>query len=255
MERKELLYTGKAKKMYATNQKNVLLAEYLNQATSLNGAKKENVEGKGKLNNQITGLIFKYLAEKGFSSHYIQEVSKTEQLVRKVEIIPLEVVVRNTSAGSFTKRFGIEEGIDLPFPVLEFYYKNDKLDDPFINDSHVKMLNVAKDEEVIEIKKQALDINAALVELFKKIAIRLIDFKIEFGKTGDGEIILADEISPDTCRLWDINTKEHLDKDIYRRDLGDIIPVYTEVLERLNNMRRNESSLHVDKNNRKNQPL
>ena len=236
MERKELLYTGKAKKMYATNQEKVLLAEYLNQVTSLNGAKKENIEGKGELNNQITGLIFNYLAEKGVASHYIQEVSKTEQLIRKVEMIPLEVVVRNTSAGSFAKRFSMEEGIDLPFPIIEFYYKNDKLDDPFINDSHVKMLNVAKDEEVIEIKKQALEINAALVEMFRKIAIHLIDFKIEFGKTADGKIILADEISPDTCRLWDMNTKKHLDKDLYRRDLGDIIPVYVEVLQRLKNM-------------------
>ncbi|WP_035050966.1 phosphoribosylaminoimidazolesuccinocarboxamide synthase [Carnobacterium pleistocenium] len=236
MERKELIYTGKAKKMYATDQETVLLAEYLNQVTSLNGAKKETVEGKGELNNQITGLIFNYLAGKGIASHYIQEVSKTEQLIKRVEMIPLEVVVRNTSAGSFAKRFGMEEGIDLPFPILEFYYKKDELDDPFINDAHVKMLNVATDEEVRAIKKQALEINAALVEMFKKSAIRLIDFKIEFGKTADGEIVLADEISPDTCRLWDMTTKEHLDKDIYRRDLGDIIPVYVEVLERLKNI-------------------
>lgn len=236
MERKELLYTGKAKKIYATDQETVLLAEYLNQVTSLNGVKKETIEGKGALNNQITGLIFKYLAGKGFASHYIREVSKSEQLIRKVQMIPLEVVVRNTSAGSFAKRFGMDEGIDLSVPILEFYYKEDKLDDPFINDAHVKMLNVATDEEVIEIKKQALEINAALVEMFRKPAIRLIDFKIEFGKTADGQIILADEISPDTCRLWDMNTQEHLDKDLYRRDLGDIIPVYVEVLERLKNI-------------------
>lgn len=236
MERKELLYTGKAKKMYATDQENVLLAEYLNQATALNGVKKDTIEGKGRLNNQITGRIFEYLAEKGISSHYIQELSETEQLVKKVEMYSLEVVVRNVSAGSFAKRFGMEEGIDLPFPVLEFYYKNDELNDPFINDAHVKALGVASDEEVAAIKKQALEINTALVAMFKKIGIRLIDFKIEFGKTADGEIILADEISPDTCRLWDIATNEHLDKDIYRRDLGDIIPVYVEVLERLNKM-------------------
>jgi len=236
MERKELLYTGKAKKMYATDQEDVLLAEYLNQATALNGVKKDTIEGKGRLNNQITGRIFEYLAEKGISSHYIQELSETEQLVKKVEMYSLEVVVRNVSAGSFAKRFGMEEGIDLPFPVLEFYYKNDELNDPFINDAHVKALGVASDEEVAAIKKQALEINTALVAMFKKIGIRLIDFKIEFGKTADGEIILADEISPDTCRLWDIETNEHLDKDIYRRDLGDIIPVYVEVLERLNKM-------------------
>lgn len=236
MERKELLYTGKAKKMYATDQENVLLADYLNQATALNGVKKDTIEGKGRLNNQITGRIFEYLAEKGISSHYIQELSETEQLVKKVEMYSLEVVVRNVSAGSFAKRFGMEEGIDLPFPVLEFYYKNDELNDPFINDAHVKVLGVASDEEVVAIKKQALEINTALVEMFKKIGIRLIDFKIEFGKTAEGEIILADEISPDTCRLWDIETNEHLDKDIYRRDLGDIIPVYVEVLDRLNKM-------------------
>ncbi len=236
MERNELLYTGKAKKIYATNQENILLAEYLDQATALNGLKKDKVEGKGRLNNQITGRIFEYLAEKGLGNHYIKETSKTEQLIKRVEMISLEVVVRNVSAGSFSKRFGVEEGTDLPFPVLEFYYKNDKLDDPFMNDEHIFVLGVATKEEISEIKKQAIEINTVLVEMFKKIGIRLIDFKVEFGKTADGEIILADEISPDTCRLWDSTTSEHLDKDIYRRDLGNIIPVYQEVLERLNNM-------------------
>lgn len=236
MERKELLYTGKAKKMYATDQENVLWAEYLNQATALNGVKKDTIEGKGRLNNQITGRIFEYLAEKGIASHYIQELSETEQLVKRVTMFPLEVVVRNVAAGSFAKRFGLEEGVDLPFSVLEFYYKDDALNDPFINDAHVQVLGAATDEEVAEIKKQALKINAALIEMFKAIGIRLIDFKIEFGKTAEGEIILADEISPDTCRLWDTETNEHLDKDIYRRDLGDLIPVYVEVLDRLNKM-------------------
>ena len=236
MERKELLYTGKAKKMYATDQENVLWAEYLNQATALNGIKKDTIEGKGRLNNQITGRIFEYLAEKGIASHYIQELSETEQSVKRVNMFPLEVVVRNVAAGSFAKRFGMEEGIDLPFPVLEFYYKDDALNDPFINDAHVQVLGAATEEEVVEIKKQALKINAALIEMFKAIGIRLIDFKIEFGKTAEGEIILADEISPDTCRLWDLETNEHLDKDIYRRDLGDLIPVYVEVLDRLNKL-------------------
>lgn len=236
MERKELLYTGKAKKMYATDQENVLWAEYLNQATALNGIKKDTIEGKGRLNNQITGRIFEYLAEKGIASHYIQELSETEQSVKRVNMFPLEVVVRNVAAGSFAKRFGMEEGSDLPFPVLEFYYKDDALNDPFINDAHVQVLGAATEEEVAEIKQQALKINAALIEMFKAIGIRLIDFKIEFGKTAEGEIILADEISPDTCRLWDLETNEHLDKDIYRRDLGDLIPVYVEVLDRLNKM-------------------
>ena len=236
MERKELLYTGKAKKMYATDQENVLWAEYLNQATALNGIKKDTIEGKGRLNNQITGRIFEYLAEKGIASHYIQELSETEQSVKRVNMFPLEVVVRNVAAGSFAKRFGMEEGIDLPLPVLEFYYKDDALNDPFINDAHVQVLGAATEEEVAEIKQQALKINAALIEMFKAIGIRLIDFKIEFGKTAEGEIILADEISPDTCRLWDLETNEHLDKDIYRRDLGDLIPVYVEVLDRLNKL-------------------
>lgn len=236
MERRELLYTGKAKKMYTTDQETILLAEYLDQATALNGAKKDNVEGKGRLNNQITGRVFEYLAKNKISSHYIRETSETEQLIKRVKMISLEVVVRNVSAGSFSKRFGMAEGIDLPFPILEFYYKNDALDDPFMNDEQIKLLGIASDKEVAEIKKQALEINTVLVELFKKISIRLIDFKVEFGKTADGKIILADEISPDTCRLWDIETSEHLDKDIYRRDLGDLIPVYVEVLERLNRM-------------------
>ena len=181
-------------------------------------------------------LIKSFLAEKGIASHYIQELSETEQSVKRVNMFPLEVVVRNVAAGSFAKRFGMEEGIDLPFPVLEFYYKDDALNDPFINDAHVQVLGAATEEEVVEIKKQALKINAALIEMFKAIGIRLIDFKIEFGKTAEGEIILADEISPDTCRLWDLETNEQLDKDIYRRDLGDLIPVYVEVLDRLNKM-------------------
>ena len=163
-------------------------------------------------------------------------MSKTEQLIKKRSIIPLEVVVRNISAGSFSKRLGVEEGRVLPTPIVEFYYKKDELDDPFINDAHVGFLGLATPEEIAELKKQALQINDHLIELFKKINLRLVDFKVEFGRTATGEIELADEISPDTCRLWDLTTKEHMDKDVYRRKIGNIIPVYQEVLDRLNQL-------------------
>lgn len=233
MEKQALLYEGKAKKLYTTDEPNVLWVEYLNQATALNGAKKDQIQGKGELNNQITGLIFEKMQEKGIKSHFIKQLSKTEQLIEQVQMIPLEVVLRNVAAGSFSKRLGIEEGTPLAFPVVEFYFKEDALDDPSINDDHVKVLNIATDEEIKELKDQARAINQVLIELFEAIGIRLVDFKLEFGKQADGTIILADEISPDTCRLWDLETNEHLDKDIYRRDLGDIIPVYQEVLDRL----------------------
>lgn len=233
MEKQELLYEGKAKKLFVTDDERKIWVEYLDQATALNGAKKDPIQGKGELNNAITSLIFTELAKKGVSSHFIEKISKTEQLVEPVTIIPLEVVVRNIAAGSFSKRLGIAEGTMLPFPILEFYFKEDELDDPFINEAHIKFLDLASEEEVTQIKALALKVNEALQELFEKIAIQLVDFKIEVGFDLDGQIILADEISPDTCRLWDLTTKEHLDKDIYRRDLGDLIPVYQEVLNRL----------------------
>ncbi len=233
MERKALAYEGKAKKLYETEDKSVFLVEYLDQATALNGAKKDAVKGKGQMNNQITALIFEKLADKSIPSHFIKKTSKTEQLIKRVEMIPLEIVVRNVAAGSFSKRLAIKEGTPLPFPITEFYYKEDRLDDPFINEDHVAFLQVATKEEVKKIKELALQVNQALQELFVSIDIRLIDFKIEVGRTETGTILLADEISPDTCRLWDIETNEHLDKDVYRRDLGDLIPVYEEVLQRL----------------------
>lgn len=232
MEKLELLYEGKAKKLFKTDEKDVIWVEYLNQATALNGAKKDAIQGKGELNNQITSVIFEKLAAKGVPSHFIKSISKTEQLIKSVEIIPLEVVVRNVAAGSFSKRLDIKEGTPLEFPIVEFYFKEDALDDPMINDDHVKVLAIASEEEITEIKKLAHQVNQALIELFDEIDIRLVDFKIELGRTEDG-ILLADEISPDTCRLWDKETNEHLDKDIYRRDLGDIVPVYQEVLNRL----------------------
>ncbi|MDT2756683.1 phosphoribosylaminoimidazolesuccinocarboxamide synthase [Enterococcus asini] len=233
MEKQELLYEGKAKKLFKTDQPGVLWVEYLDQATALNGVKKDVVVGKGELNNQITSLIFEALKAEEIPSHFIEKISKTEQLVNSVSIIPLEVVVRNTAAGSFSKRLDIPEGTSLPFPVVEFYYKEDRLDDPFINEDHVLALEIAEKEEIKVIKNLARKVNQALIKLFAKADIKLIDFKIEVGRTPAGTILLADEISPDTCRLWDMKTNSHLDKDIYRRDLGDLVPVYQEVLARL----------------------
>ncbi|MFO8069129.1 MAG: phosphoribosylaminoimidazolesuccinocarboxamide synthase [Alkalibacterium sp.] len=236
MEKRGLLYEGKAKQLFETTEPDVLWVTYKNQATAGNGAKKETIAGKGELNNQITSLIFEKLKEKGISSHFIERLSDTDQAIEKVEMFPLEVVIRNVAAGSFSRRLGVEEGKDLPFPILEFYLKDDALNDPLITDDHVLALELATKEEVTELKKQTRHINQALISLFKQAGIRLVDFKLEFGKTKDGTIILADEISPDTCRLWDLKTNDRLDKDIFRQDLGDIIPLYQEVLNRLNQL-------------------
>lgn len=232
-EKRELLYEGKAKKLYATDDQKLLWVEYLNQATALNGLKKDEIVGKGELNNQITSLIFEHLKQKGIRHHFVKKLSKTEQLIQKLKIISLEVVLRNVAAGSFSKRLGVKEGRVLPFPIVEFYFKDDALDDPFINDEHVLALKIAGQEEIALLKAEIRKVNEALMEMFQKAKIKLIDFKLEFGRLPDGLLILADEISPDTCRLWDETTSEHLDKDIYRRDLGDLVPVYQEVLERL----------------------
>jgi phosphoribosylaminoimidazole-succinocarboxamide synthase len=232
-KKQELLYEGKAKKLYATDEQKLLWVEYLNQATALNGLKKDEIAGKGELNNQITSLIFTYLKQKGIRHHFVKKLSKTEQLIQKVAIIPLEVVLRNVAAGSFSKRLGIKEGTPLSLPIVEFYFKEDALDDPFINDEHALALKIAKQTEIDLLKAEIRKINEVLIEMFQKVKIKLIDFKLEFGRLPDGSIILADEVSPDTCRLWDAETNEHLDKDIYRRDLGDLVPVYQEVLERL----------------------
>lgn len=233
MEKKELLYQGKAKKLYKTDDERFLWVSYLNQATALNGAKKATIEGKGQLNNQITSMLFEQLKEKGIQSHFVEQLSPTEQIIEAVTMFPLEVIVRNTAAGSFSKRLGVAEGTKLSFPVIEFYLKDDALDDPIINEGHVLVLDIADKEEIAEIKRQALEINLALLSIFKELGIRLVDFKLEFGIRETGEILLADEISPDTCRLWDLDTGDHLDKDVYRRDLGDLVPVYEEVLQRM----------------------
>lgn len=228
-----VLYQGKAKNVHSTENENVLRLEYLDQATALNGKKKDAIVGKGSLNNQITSLIFAFLTEKGVKNHWLKELSTNEQLVKKVDIIPLEVVLRNIATGSFTKRLAVKEGTILPFPIIEFYYKDDELDDPFINEDHVKFLEIATTEEVTNLKEQALKINQLLIELFNEMAITLVDFKLEFGKDEQGNILLSDEITPDTCRLWDKESGESLDKDIYRKDLGEIVPIYEEILTRL----------------------
>lgn len=233
VEKGTLIYEGKAKQLFQTDDPAIIWVEYLNQATALNGAKKDQISGKGELNNQITGLIFDFLKSKGITNHYIKQLSETEQLIQNVEIIPLEVVVRNIAAGSFSKRLAIPEGTPLKSPIVEFYYKNDELDDPMVIDAHILTLELATAEELTQLRQKALAVGEALTELFDSIDITLVDFKLEFGRQKDGSILLADEVSPDTCRLWDKQTNEHLDKDIYRRDLGNIIPVYQEVLNRL----------------------
>ena len=210
----------KRKKLYQTeNAAAVLFVEYLDQATALNG-QKDKVLGKGALNNQITSLILNIYSNRRFPI-ILSKVSEHEQLIQAVEMIPLEVVVRNYAAGSFSKRLAIEEGTKLVTPIIEFYYKEDRLDDPFINEDHIQFLKVATPAEIVEIKALALQINQALSQLFQRLNICLIDFKIEIGRTKANQLLLADEISPDTCRLWDLNTNEHLDKDVYRRELGE----------------------------------
>lgn len=228
-----LVYEGKAKRLYETEDPDVLRVEYKDSATAFNGVKKAEIEGKGQLNNEISSLIFKRLAEKGVKSHFIRKISEREQLVRRVEIIPLEVVVRNVVAGSLAKRLGLEEGTPVGQPVVEFYYKKDELGDPLITEDHVRILGIASSEDLQFLRKQALAVNESLKALFAEIGVRLVDFKLEFGRGRNGAILLADEISPDTCRLWDQETNEKLDKDVFRRDLGSLTEVYQEILNRL----------------------
>lgn len=230
--KKQLIYTGKAKDIYDTEDENEIVAVYKDQATMLNGARKETIKGKGVLNNHISSLIFEKLNAAGVATHFVKQLSETEQLNKRVKIIPLEVVLRNYTAGSFAKRFGMEEGIKFESPIVEFYYKNDDLDDPFINDDHVKFLGIATDEQIAFLKEETRRINELLTDWFGQIGLKLIDFKLEFGFDKDGKIILADEFSPDNCRLWDAQG-HHMDKDVFRRDLGSLTDVYEVVLEKL----------------------
>ncbi|OLN22977.1 phosphoribosylaminoimidazolesuccinocarboxamide synthase [Domibacillus antri] len=233
MNKGKQLYEGKAKRIYATDQEDIVWIEYKNSATAFNGEKKAEIDGKGRLNNLITGLLFKKLAEKGIESHFVEQISENEQLVKHVTIIPLEVVVRNVAAGSIAKRLGFEEGTPFKEPVVEFYYKNDELGDPLLTEDHIKILDIATPEELQFLKKEALRVNEVLIPLFTDMGIDLIDFKIELGKDKNGHILLADEISPDTCRLWEKGTNRKLDKDLFRRDLGGLTEAYTEIYNRL----------------------
>ncbi|PLS17028.1 phosphoribosylaminoimidazolesuccinocarboxamide synthase [Bacillus sp. M6-12] len=233
MEKRALLYEGKAKRIYATNDDSVVWIEYKDEATAFNGQKKAEISGKGVLNNAISSLIFAKLKEEGIASHFIQELSDREQLVKKVSIIPLEVVVRNVAAGTLASRIGYPEGKALRKPLVEFYYKDDELGDPLITDAHIEELQIASLEDARLLEQKALKVNAVLSSFFAAMNIRLIDFKLEFGKTAEGEILLADEISPDTCRLWDAATNEKLDKDVFRRDLGNLTDTYKKLLSRL----------------------
>ncbi|KFZ42457.1 phosphoribosylaminoimidazolesuccinocarboxamide synthase [Anoxybacillus flavithermus] len=233
MEKQHLLYEGKAKKVYVTDEERVLWIEYKDEATAFNGEKKATIVGKGRLNNEITSLLFSLLHEAGVNNHFIRKMSDTEQLVRRVTIIPLEVVVRNIVAGSLAKRIGLQEGTVIEKPIVEFYYKNDDLGDPLLTEDHIALLQLASRDELLHMKQVALRINDILTSLFRSCDLQLVDFKLEFGKDETGAVLLADEISPDTCRLWDVHTKEKFDKDVFRRDLGDLTETYTKLLQRL----------------------
>lgn len=232
MEKLELLYEGKAKKVWTTADEDLLIVDYKDDATAFNGEKKGTIVGKGVINNRMTNHVFKILETKGVPTHYVEELSDRETVVKKVEIVPLEVIVRNVAAGSFSKKLGIEEGRKLLAPTLEFSYKDDALGDPMINDYFAIAIGAATREEIDKISEYAFMVNEVLKEYFLGAGIELIDFKIEFGRYHD-QIILADEISPDTCRLWDVNTHEKLDKDRFRRDLGNVEEAYNEVFKRL----------------------
>lgn len=232
MEKKELLYEGKAKKVFTTEDPDVLIVDYKDDATAFNGLKKGTIQGKGVVNNRMSNRVFQLLEKEGVPTHYIEELSDRETAVKKVEIVPLEVIVRNVAAGSFSKRMGVEEGRELLCPILEFSYKNDDLGDPFINDDYALALGLATQEEIDKIKSYTRTINQVMKDYFLSLGLKLIDFKIEFGRF-HGEILLADEVSPDTCRLWDVKTNEKLDKDRFRRDLGNVEEAYEEVFKRL----------------------
>ncbi len=233
MEKQALLYEGKAKRIYQTDDPELVWIEYKDEATAFNGEKKSNIVGKGKLNNEISSLLFEKLREDGVESHFVKKLSETEQLVKNVRIIPLEVVVRNIAAGSLAKRLGMEEGEILPETIVEFYYKNDDLGDPLLTQDHIRILGLVEETELSLLRQKGLAVNEVLVPYFKKLNIDLVDFKLEFGIGPDGEVLLADEISPDTCRLWDAETKEKLDKDVFRRDLGSLTETYAKLLDRL----------------------
>ena len=233
MEKTNLIYEGKAKKVYATTDPEVLLVDYKDDATAFNGLKKGTIAGKGAINNRVTNFMMQLLEKEGVKTHYVEELSDRETLVKKVSIVPLEVIIRNISAGSFSKRYGVEEGIVFAEPTIEFSYKNDELGDPLLNEYHAIALSLATKEEIETIKSMAFKVNEVMNNFFKGLGVDLVDFKLEFGKVSDGTIVLADEISPDTCRFWDSKTHEKLDKDRFRRDLGNVEDAYKEMMKRI----------------------
>lgn len=233
MEKKEQLYEGKAKKVFATDDPNLVIVDYKDDATAFNGLKKGSIAGKGVINNVMSNHMFQLLEKQGVPTHFVEQLSERETLVKKVSIVPLEVIIRNISAGSFAKRFGVEEGIVFDEPTIEFSYKNDDLGDPLMNAYHAVALKAATREEIETIKFMAFKVNEVMKQYFDSLNVILVDFKLEFGKTADGKIVLADEISPDTCRLWDKTTKEKLDKDRFRRDLGGVEEAYQEIMKRV----------------------
>lgn len=233
MEKREQLYEGKAKKVYQTDDPEKLIVSYKDDATAFNGLKKGTITGKGVINNKMSNLLMRMLEKNGIPTHFIEEQNDRETLVKKVSIVPLEVIIRNISAGSFSKRYGVEEGLVFDTPTIEFSYKNDALGDPLLNECHALALKLATKEEIETIKKYSFAVNEQLKAFWLKCGVTLVDFKLEFGRLSSGEIVLADEISPDTCRLWDSNTGEKLDKDRFRRDLGGVEDAYAEVMKRL----------------------
>ncbi len=233
MEKREQLYEGKAKKVFATDDPNLVIVSYKDDATAFDGLKKGTITGKGSINNRMTNFLMKKLEAAGVPTHLVEELSDRDTLVKKVSIVPLEVIIRNVSAGSFSKKYGVPEGIVFDAPTIEFSYKNDDLHDPLLNAYHAVALKLATWEEIELIKKYAFAVNDFLKAEMLVCGVRLVDFKLEFGKTADGQIVLADEISPDTCRFWDVKTNEKLDKDRFRRDLGNVEDAYHEMMKRL----------------------
>ena len=233
MKKMEQLYEGKAKKVFATEDPELYIVDYKDDATAFNGEKKGTIMGKGVINNRVTNHLMKMLEKEGVPTHFVQEISERETIVKKVSIVPLEVIIRNIAAGSFSKRYGVEEGTVLKQPSLEFSYKDDALGDPLINDYHVLALGLATKEELDTIARYAFKVNEVLKNYLLGLDIELVDFKLEFGKLSDGTIVLADEISPDTCRFWDVHTHEKLDKDRFRRNLGGEVEAYQEIMRRL----------------------
>ena len=233
MEKLQQLYEGKAKKVFATDDPEKLIVEYKDDATAFNGLKKGTIQGKGVINNQMSNRLMAYLEKQGVPTHYVEEINERETIVKKVSIVPLEVIIRNISAGSFTKHYGVEEGIVFDQPTIEFSYKNDELGDPLLNRYHALALKLATAEEIDTIERYAFKVNEVLKAFWLSAGVTLVDFKLEFGRLSDGTIVLADEISPDTSRLWDVKTHEKLDKDRFRRDMGGVEEAYAEIMKRM----------------------